>query len=289
MKPIKRTAALAALFFVTTATAAPVDLRGPAPTPGATITTTADSETENGTLNMTVQGQVMQGQMKSVSQHVIEAKVLEVTDGTPTKVQNTYVKAKTTNTMTMFGQAQTQDDTTMQGTVLVQTRTEDGWVTEVKEGRIPPEAADVIKKASYTDPRLAYPDKPVDVGGTWKIKDEQIAAFMGQGSMPGAKFDGEISFELVKLKTVDGQQIAVIDYKMDTAMLMDMNQQGMDMDMKIKMVGKGTIERNLASYTTDSDFKGDMDLDITMSMNGQPMMTTTAKMPVKGTSKQKAE
>ncbi|MEM6506964.1 MAG: hypothetical protein AAF711_16120 [Planctomycetota bacterium] len=259
-----------------------VDLRGPAPEAGETLVNTVESSTEPGTLNMSVQGQVLQGQMETDSTNVIEQKILEVTDGEPTKVESKFVKAKSVTKTTMFGQTQEQEDTNMQGAVMTQTKTTDGWETDVQGAGLPQEAKDLIKKAGYVDPRLVFPDKPVGVGDKWKIEDELMQAFMGQTGIPGAKFEGEMSFEMVDLKKDDGKLVAVLDFTMDGTITMNMSPDpGTNMDMVIKMKGDGTINRDLSNYTTSQDFEGDMDMTMEMTAGGQQAMKMSAEMPMK--------
>ena len=264
-----------------------VDLRGPAPEVGETLVMTVKTETDPGTLNMTVAGQVLQGQMETDSENVIEQKILEVIDGEPTKVENTFTKAKTLSKTTMNGQTQAQEDTSMQGTVLTQTKTIDGWETEAQGDTLPPQAKDLIKGATYVDPRMVFPEGPVGVGDKWKVEDEMMQAFMGQTGIPGAKFEGEMAFEMVDLKEEDGKLIAVLDFQMDGTITMQLSpDQNTTMNMVIKMKGDGSLYRNLSNYTTNQDFEGDMDMDMEMTAGGQQAMKMTATMPMKVTQTQ---
>ncbi len=283
------TAALAALLIAGSALAEKVDLRGPAPQAGQTLQTTTDTESEQGNLSMTVQGQVVDGQMSTKSHQEIVTKILEVTDGEVTKVETTFVKSKSVNTMNVFGQEQEQEDTNLEGLVMTQTKTEDGWQTEAKGGQLPQEAKDMMKKAGYADQRHAFPAEPVEVGHKWELEGEQIGAFMGQGSMPGAKFDGEMEFELIEVKEVNGKKVAVIEYELDGKIIIEMLPQGMQMDLDINMKGEGLIERDLSAYTNNNVFEGDMDFSMAMNANGQPIMNMTAKMPVKTSATQEAQ
>lgn len=259
-----------------------VDLRGPAPEAGDTTVITVESETDPGTLNMTVQGQVMQGQMETDSTNVIEQTVLEVTDGTPSKVKSKFVKAKTMTKTTMFGQTSEQEDTNMQGTVMTQTKTADGWSTEVEGDQLPQEAKDMIKSAGYVDPRMVFPADPVGVGDKWKIEDEMMQAFMGATGIPGAKFEGSMTFEMVDLKKEDGKLIAVLHFEMDGTITMNLSPTpDTTMNMVMTMKGDGSIYRDLSNYTTSQDFEGDLDMDMKMTSGGQQAMKMTAKMPMK--------
>lgn len=283
-----RTAATTlALLLALPALGEKVDLRGPAPEAGETLVMTVKSETDPGTLNMSVQGQVLQGQMETDSENVIEQKILEVENGTPSKVQSKFVKAKSVSKTTMFGQTQEQEDTNMQGAVMTQTKTNDGWETEVEGAQLPQEAKDMIKNAGYVDPRIVFPDKPVGVGDKWKVEDELMQAFMGQTGIPGAKFEGEMAFEMVDLKKNDGKLIAVLDFQMDGKITMNLSPDPTTtMDMVIKMKGDGSIYRNLTNYTTNQDFEGDMDMTMEMTAGGQQAMKMTAQMPMKVTQSQ---
>lgn len=264
-----------------------VDLRGPAPEAGETLVMTIKSETDPGTLNMTVAGQLLQGQMEVDSENVIEQKILETDDGQPTKVESTFVKTKSISKTTMNGQTQEQEDNTMQGTVLTQTKTLDSWETEVEGNALPQQAKDLVKDATYVDQRMVFPDKPVGVGDKWKVEDELIQAFMGQTGMPGAKFEGEMTFEMVDLKEEDGKLIAVLDFQMDGTITMQLApDQNSTMDMVIKMKGDGSLYRNLSNYTTNQDFEGDMDMTMEMTAGGQQAMKMTATMPMKVTQTQ---
>lgn len=283
------TTALATLLIAGGSLAQAVDLRGPAPKADQTTVTTVDTVSEKGTLNMVIQGQQLPGEMTTKAHQEIQTKVLEVTEGEATKVETTYLKSKTTNNTTIMGQTQNEDDTQLEGVVMVQTKTADGWKTETKGGQFPPEAADLLKEAAYVDPRLSFPAEPVNVGHKWEIKDEMMAAYMGQASMPGAKFTGVIKFELMNVKDVGGVKIAMIDYDMDGAITMDLAPQGAQMDMTIKMKGKGQLERELTTYTSINAFKGDMDMAMKMSVDGQALMEMTAKMPIKTASSQETK
>ncbi len=279
---LKIAATTLALLLALPALSEKVDLRGPAPEAGETIVATVETDTDPGTLNMSVQGQVLQGQMETDSTNVIEQKILEVTEGTPTKIQSKFVKAKSVSKTTMFGQTNEQEDTNMQGAILTQTKTADGWETEVEGAALPDEAKDMIKNAGYVDPRMVFPDKPVGVGDKWKIEDEMMQAFMGQSGIPGAKFEGEMAFEMVDLKKEDGKLIAVLDFKMDGTITMDMSPEPTTkVNISIKMKGDGSIYRNLTNYTTAQDFEGDMDMNMEMTANGQQAMKMTATMPMK--------
>jgi len=279
---LKTAAAALALLLALPALSEKVDLRGPAPEVGETLVVTVESETEPGALNMTVQGQVLQGQMETDSTNIIEQTILEVEDGQPTKVRSKFIEAKSISKTTMFGQTQEQEDTNMQGAVMTQTKTDDGWQTDVEGAQLPQEAKDLIKGAGYVDPRIVFPDKPVGVGDKWKIEDELMQAFMGQTGIPGAKFEGEMTMEMVDLKDDDGQLVAVLDFKMDGTITMNLSPDPTTtMDMVIKMKGDGTIDRNLSSYTTKQDFEGDMDMTMEMTAGGKQAMKMTAKMPMK--------
>lgn len=276
------TATALALLLTLPALGEKVDLRGPAPEAGETVVTTIQTETDPGTLNMTVAGQVLQGQMETDSTNVIEQTIVEVEDGQPTKVQSKFVKAKSVSKTTMLGQTQEQEDTNMQGAVLTQTKTNEGWETEIEGAQLPQEAKDMVKNAGYVDQRMVFPDKPVGVGDKWKIEDEMLQAFMGQSGIPGAKFEGEMAFEMVDLKKEDGKLIAVLDFQMDGTITMNMSPDPTTtMDITIKMKGDGTVNRNLSNYTTSQDFEGDMDMNMEMTAGGQQAMKMTAKMPMK--------
>ncbi len=283
------TTALAVLLLTSSALGQKVDLRGPAPKADQTLATTVDTQSEQGTLSMLVQGQAIDGTMATQSHQLAQTKILEVKDGQATKIETTFVEYKTTNKMVMFGQEQVQDDTNLQGMVLTQTLTDNGWETTTKGGALPPEAGELLKKAAYVDPREAFPAEAVGAGHTWKLKDDQIAAFMGQNAMPGTKFKGEIAFKLVEVKAIDGVNIAVIEYDMDGAFVMDMAPQGMQMDININMKGKGLVERNLTNYTNTSVFEGDMKMTMMMSAQGQVLMNMSAKMPIKTESTQEVK
>lgn len=284
---LKTTATALALLLTLPALGEKVDLRGPAPEEGETLVNTVVTDTEAGTLTMTVQGQPIQGQMETDTTNVIETKILEVTEGQPSKVQSTFIEAKSVSKTTMFGQTQEQEDTNMQGAVMTQTKTDDGWETTIKGAQLPQEAKDMVKSAGYVDPRMVFPDKPVGVGDKWKIEDEVMQAIMGQTGMPGATFDGEMNFHMVDLKQDDGKMIAVIDFTMDGTVKMDMSPDpNTQMNITIKMKGDGTIDRNLTDYTTSQDFEGDMDMDMQVTSGGQQAMTMTAKMPMKTTQTQ---
>lgn len=275
------------LLLVGPALAQKVDLRGPAPVVGETVVSTITSESEKGKLTMNTQGQQLPGEMSTKSEQVLEVKILEVEDGEPTKVQSTFNKSKTTNTMTIFGQQQAQDDTSMQGAVMTQTRDDDGnWSTKITGGQIPAEAKKLLKDAGYVDPRVVFPEEPIGVGESWTVKDEQIQGFMGQAGIPGGKYKGDITFKLSEIKVVNGEQVAVIDFDMDSTITMDINQDGMQMKIEINMDGKGQMLRNLAHYTLDSNFAGDMDMTTDVSAGGQQVMNMVAQMPIKTETKQ---
>ncbi|MFK7788972.1 MAG: hypothetical protein AB8C95_05675 [Phycisphaeraceae bacterium] len=279
---LKTAATTLALLLALPALGEKVDLRGPAPEAGETLVVTVETETDPGTLNMTIQGQPLVGQMETDTTNVIEQKILEVEDGQPTKVENKFVKAKTVSKTTMLGQTQEQEDSTMEGAVMTQTKNADGWETEIEGAAIPQEAKDLIKGAGYVDQRMVFPDKPVGVGDTWKVEDEMMQAFMGQTGIPGAKFEGEMAFEMVDLKKDDGKLVAVLDFKMDGTITMNLSpDQTSTMEITIKMKGDGSVYRDLSNYTTSQDFEGDMDMTMEMIANGQQAMKMTATMPMK--------
>ena len=231
---------------------------------------------------MTVAGQLLQGQMETDSENVIEQKIIEVEDGAPSKVQSKFIKAKSVSKTTMQGQTREQEDTNMQGAVMTQTKTADGWETEIEGAVLPQEAKDMVKNAGYVDPRMVFPDKPVGVGDKWKIENEMLQTFMGQSGLPGAKFEGEMAFEMIDLKKVDGKLIAVLDFQMDGIITMDMSPDPTStVDITIKIKGDGTVNRNLTDYTTSQDFEGDMDMTMEMTAGGQQAMKMSASMPMK--------
>ncbi|MBX2850371.1 MAG: hypothetical protein KTR15_01345 [Phycisphaeraceae bacterium] len=269
-------------LLLTLAACQKVNLRGPALQPGETIVSTVESETEPGNMKVTVQGQAIQGQMQTSATNVIEQTILEVEDGQPTKVQMKFVVAKTVSKSTMNGQANEQEDTSLQGAVITQTKTADGWETQLEGSTLPPETRDIIKNAGYADQRLVFPDKPIGVGDKWEIEDELIQSFMGQTGIPGAKFEGDMSFEMIDLKKEDGQLIAVLDFRMDGTITMSMSPEPTStMNMTITMKGGGTIYRNLTNYTTAQHFEGEMDMTMDMTTGGQPAMKMTTSMPMK--------
>lgn len=282
LKTAATTLALLLALPAMTAFGEKVDLRGPTPEAGETLLATVITKTEPGTLNMTVQGQVLAGQMEIDSENVIEQTILEVEDGEIIKVQSKYVKAKSMTKTTMWGQVQEQEDTNMQGTVLTQTKTAEGeWETEAKGGNLPPEAGELVKNAGYVDQRMVFPDKPIGVGDTWKIEDEFIEAFIGQSGIPGAEFEGEMTFEMVELNQDGDKLIALIDFKMDGTITMNMSPDpNTNLDMTVKIKGEGKISRDLQNYTTAQDFEGDMDMTMSLTAGGQQAMQMTATMPM---------
>ena len=258
-----------------------VDLRGPAPQQGDAYTTTSRTTGQTGKMEIVAQGQTLPGQMTMDSTTVIDVELQAVKDGQPTKVQTTFTKSVSKTKTVMLGQEQEQEETSMQGAVMTQTKTDDGWSTTVKGGNVPAEAKDIIKNAGYVDQRLIFPDHEVAVGEEWEIKDELLQSFMGQSGIPGAKMKGTIVCKLVEIKNVDGKQVAVIDYQMDGTITMEMSPNPqMTMDMTIRMAGKGKMNRNLTDWTTDQDFAGDMDMDMATSVNGQQALKMTATMPM---------
>lgn len=283
-------AALAALLIAGSAAGSEIDLRGPAPQAGATYLVNVETKTKDGNLNMSFAGQPIQGTMQTTSTHEIELKMLEVEGGEPVKVQSKFIKAKSSTKMNIAGQQQNQDDTNMQGAVLTQTKKDDKWTTTMEGGNLPQEAKDIVKDAGFVDPRLAFPEKKVNVGDKWKIKDEMMQAFMGQAGIPGSKLDGEIEFKLVEVKKIEGRDTAVIEFKMDMKIIMDMSpQQGTDMNITITLDGKGNMLRDLTDYSTVQEFAGDMDFDMSVEQGGNQMMAMTAKMPFETTSTQQVK
>jgi|GEM_PF-2196330 len=276
------TATALALLLTLPALGEKVDLRGPAPKAGEVTINTVESTMEAGNLNMNMQGQNMQGQMEMSTNHVIETTLVEVTESEASKVQHKFEKAVTKTKMTIFGQQQEQEDDSMEGATMTQTKTDDGWETTIEGAAIPPQATDMIKKASYADQRIVFPDKPVGIGDKWKAEDELLQTFMGQSGLPGAKIEGEMAFEVVEIKEVDGKKIVVIDYTIDGKVKMDMSPDpNSKMDMTIDMEGKGQIERNVSDYTTTQVFEGKMNITNEMSTGGQQVMKMTGTMPMK--------
>ena len=275
------TATALALFLTLPALGEKVDLRGPAPKAGEVTVSTVESKMEAGNLNMTMQGQNLPGQMEMSSNHVVETTLVEVAEGEATKVQHKFEKASTKTKMTIFGQQQEQEDDSMEGATMTQTKTDDGWESTIEGVVLPPQAKDMIKEAGYVDQRNVFPEKPVAVGDKWKAENEMLQTFMGQSALPGAKVEGEIAFELVEIKEVDGNKIAVIDYTMDGKVTMDMSPDpNTQMDLVIEMDGKGQLERNVSNYTTNQTFEGEMKMTNEVKSGGQQVMSMTGKMPM---------
>jgi hypothetical protein len=258
-----------------------VNLRGPAPMAGEKVVSTVESKTLPGKLDMTFQGQSMQGEMETEATNVIEQTILEAKDGQSTKVQMKFVVAKTVSKTTMNGQTNEQEEIGLQGGVMTQTKTADGWETTIEGTELPKEALDIINKAGFVDQRLVFPDKRVGVGHKWSIEDELMQSFMGQSGIPGAIFEGEMTFEMVDLKEEEGQTIAVLDFSMDGTITMTFSPDPTStIDMTIKMKGDGKVFRNVTSYTTAQDFTGQMDMTMDMTAGGEQAMKMTAKMPM---------
>lgn len=272
--------ALALLF--TLAACQKVNLRGPAPVVGQTLVSSVETKTEPGNLAMNFPGQAIEGTMQTEATNVIEQTILEVQDGQPIKVQMKFLVAKTLSKSTINGQTNEEEDTGMQGAVMTQTKTADGWETDIQGTDIPQEAKQMVKKAGYVDQRLVFPDKPVGIGHTWVIEDELMQSFMGQSGIPGATFAGDMTFKLVDLKEEeDGQQIAVLDFKMDGTVTMQMSTDSTTtVNIAIKMKGDGVIYRNLTHYTTAQDFEGDMNMNMNVTAGGEQAMTMNASMPM---------
>ena len=288
MRTLLTTAALS-LAMACPALAEQFDLRGPAYKAGHTTIVSADTVAERGTMTMNIQGQNMEGKMSTTSKQQIKVEILELDEGQPSKVQTTFLKSSSTTKTVMLGQENVQEDDTMQGVVMTSVKTDDGWRSSARGGTFPPEANDLIKKAGYVDPRLAYPDKPVGVGEKWEIEGESLAAFTGMAAMPGADITGKMSFEFKEIKGTGQNQVAVLEYDADSTIFMSLKQQGTNMDMEIKIDGKGVIERNLTTFTNDVDFKGDMKMKMKVSAGGAQFMKMDAEMPMKIKSEEELE
>ena len=275
---------LCALALSATAHAQQVDLRGPAPTQGLAIRTTTNVQTDPGTLNMTMQGQQMQGQIQTTTDNVTLMEYLQVDAGQVNQVRSTTEKNLSNSKMTLFGQTQEQaQGQEIEGVTLTMSRTEDGWDTELGGTPVPPQMSDVLEQAGYVDPAAYYPAQPVAVGDSWEVSGQELTALMAAAGVPGSEVDGESTFTLKEVRVIEGVQTAVIDYELNMTVTMDMPAQGMEMALTTDMVGKGQILRRLDTYTDTNSLEGTMVIQTEMKQGGQPMMTIDMNMPVRYT------
>lgn len=258
-----------------------VDLRGPGLEAGDSYRVVRTMETEPSELDMTVQGQAMPGELSTDSEGETRVEVLDATDGSPTHVRETTLSNESVMQMTMLGQTQEQvQGQEMVGVVLERELADDGWRTEVVEGNLPAEAADLLEETGYTVPNMMYPAEPVNVGDTWTIDGEAMGLMAGAAGLPGAHVSGEAEFELVEVREIDGVLTAIMTYSMDMRLEMKMDQPGMAITIDVQMVGGGEVHRRLDRYMDDNTFEGTMAYEMSMAQGGQTIMEMTSEMPM---------
>lgn len=281
MNPRLTTALLAGALLAPLPALGDVDLRGPGLASGDTFLVVRETQTESSDLEMTVQGQQMQGEMAAENTGTTRVEILEAEDGSPTFVRETIESFSNVTQMTMLGQTQEQEQgQEMVGVVIERELTDEGWRTEVVEGNLPAEATDMLEESGFTAPNALYPAGPIAVGESWTIEGEAMSLLSGAAGLPGAHITGDAEFELVEVRDIDGVPTAVIHYSMEMQMEMKMDQPGMAINIDVDMVGGGVILRRLDLYMDDNTFEGTMAYEMNMGQGGQTIMEMTSEMPM---------
>ena len=272
--------ALLAPAFATPAQA--IDLYGPPLQAGDTYQVATHTTTEPGNLTMSMFDQKMTGESQVNNNNTILVEILETEDGQPTHVNQTFIENRSITTLTLDGQpAQEQKQgQELEGMVLDQRLTEDGWVTQIGGIAVPPEVEDILANTQFVAPNVLYPTDPVEIGDSWIVDGAELAALLAATGIPGATAAGEGVFELVEIQDIDGVSTAIIAYDMDVAMSFDMKIEGAGFEMHIEMVGKGMIHRRLDRYIDTNTFEGTMGFTMQAEHEGQVMMQMESEMPV---------
>ncbi|MEM1353806.1 MAG: hypothetical protein AAGH88_02875 [Planctomycetota bacterium] len=270
------------LSLCASALAQPVDLRGPAPQEGETLRTTSVVKTDRGDLNMSMQGQQMQGQIQTETENVSLLEYLDVTNSRVDQVRMTTERNRNTTKMTLLGQEQEQvQGQEIEGVTLTMSRTDEGWDTELGGTPVPPQISDILGQAGYVDPASLYPAQPVSVGDSWEVSGPELASLMAAAGIPGSSVDGESNFTLKEIAVIEGARTAVIDYELNMTVKVDMGMPGVDIVIVTDMVGRGKILRRLDNYTDTNELEGSMVIQTEMSQGGQPMMSMDTSLPVR--------
>lgn len=278
----RQLALFATLMLCLPALGQQVDLRGPTREAGTGYLMLNQTQTDQGTMDMSIQGQVLQGKMETDTDQRIRYEFLEVADGQVNQVRMTTERMRTVSKTEMMGQVQEQNQgAEMEGMILTTTRTEDGWQTQVDGGALPQQAAQMISEMGFYDVRDLYPAEPVAPGGTWEITGEQLSAMMSIAGMPGSTADGTSKFTLAEVKDIDGVPTAIINYDLDFTVTMVMEQPGMTMNITTDMIGKGTIHRRLDTYLESNTMEGSMVITMNTMQGEQMAMQMDAEMPVR--------
>lgn len=278
----RRLALFATLVLCLPAMGQAVDLRGPAREQGTGYLLLSQTQAEQGNMDMSFQGQVIQGKMETDTDQRVRYEFLEVEGEQVNQVRMTTERMRTVSKTEMMGQVQEQNQgAEMEGMTLTTTRTEDGWETDVQGGALPPQAAEMISGMGFYDIRDLYPAEPVAPGGTWEVTGEQLSAMMSTGGMPGATADGTSKFTLAEVKDIDGVATAIINYDLDFTVTMAMEQPGMVINITTDMIGKGTIHRRLDTYLESNTMEGSMVITMNTMQGETMLMQMDAEMPVK--------
>jgi len=248
-----RTATLAAALLAFTATAAhAADLRGPAPQEGDAYEFLITGEaTERGRHIVAFDfGDPVEGTIESELHHRLRYDITDLTRGTVTGAEITYVEVRTESEYRIRGESTEEINGQEINGMSLRYEVEDGyWACDV-DATMPlvEDYKDIMEHSGFYDPRLLYPAGDIAPDTTWTVTGDAIGAFPGSMLFPGAPVEGGAEFKFLGVEEIEGQPIAVIAITMDVAFEVDAVMQNWNTTLGGRQQFQGHIYRNLDTY-----------------------------------------
>jgi len=272
---------LAAFAPALASLAQPTDLRGPGYGVDDTFDTVADVQTQPGELELTMQGQILEGTFATQQHTRIRIHILRIDDGQVTQVNTTILEnTQSTDTVIREQEQHQEQGEEMEQTSFIQTLTPQGWQTDVQSEVLPDQAKDLLREAPYVDPHGLFPEQPVEPGYEWQVEGPVLASLMSNSVLPGAAVDGTVTMRFVEIRVVDGRELAVIEFDLDGTITTSTSQIGSDITVQTQMLAAGTLLRDLSTYTNDITSEGALVMNMSMQQAGVVELEMTAQMPM---------
>lgn len=252
-----------------------VNLTGePEPKPGRTWREVTEAVMKDGTMNMAMGDQQMNGTCDSTESTIATAE--ELKDG---KVRLIIEKEVSSNSITLGGRTQSNDEQgPLVGIPLIAEKTNGKWTFRLEKGQPTPEQQeelDGLADDKAIDAEI-YPDRKIKVGESWSMSPKAIAHLMGEDT-PNASGKGTLT--LKDIVEHNGQRCALIELDFEGSGTMT-DDSGVAVQMTMAM--KGDIYRSLEMFEDiKADLKGNIDMTsspqegFSMKMGGPLTLTSS--------------
>jgi hypothetical protein len=261
------------------------DLRGPAPTKGATYQTEQTFVFKDGKCSIKVGEQTIEFTQTTTSKTSERVKFLAVDGRTVTKAEKRFVKDNNVTEVSVAGMDRTETKSgPLEGETVISTRGDDEkWTNKLVDNTPTDKQKKKLDKlrGPLSDDDL-YPAEKVAVGHAWTVDAKTLGKHLGDDF---TDLKGKVDSKFVRVEKIDGEECAVVETKGKITGKSASDEEEAEGILDVELTVNVTVYRSLKTGVDVKDsVTGKMKLSGTVKVMGSDAeMTVSGNITSKGT------